>query len=218
MKNKRPIAFMLILAAFFAAVALRAEVSFGLNINSAGPESFYLNVSNYYRVPEAQVMVIHEQRMSDEEIPVVLYLASQAHVGPEIIIRQRLGGLSWMDIALAYHLNAGIFYVPFSRDPGPPYGRAYGYYRHHRRGDWGKIRLADEDVVNMVNLRFVSEHYGYRPDEVAQYRGHGGSFHKVGKKGQGGGDNVKGGRDDDKYEGKGHGKGGKSHGQGHGKK
>lgn len=205
-----------------------AEVSFGLSMNSGGPDSFYLNVSNYYHVPQERVMYLHERRFSDEEIPVVLFLAGRARVGPEIIIEQRLGGRSWMDIALFYRLDPGIFYVPMSGDPGPPYGRAYGHYRKHKKSQWGQIRLDDADVVNLVNLRFVSEHYGYSPAQVVQFRGQGGHFAKVGKRGQGdegglqgkdkGGNGKGNGDKEDGGKAKGKGDKGDGRGKGHGKK
>jgi hypothetical protein len=209
MDMKRAV-WLLLAAGLGLGTLARAEVNFGLEMDSGGVNSFYLNVSNYYNVPQERVMFLHERRIPDEEIPVVLFLAGRAHVGPEVIVEQRLGGRSWMDIALVYHVDPGVFYVPMSRQPGPPYGHAYGYYKHHRRGDWNKIRLADADVVNMVNLRFVSEHYGYSPDEVARFRSQGGRFERVGHRGGG-----KQGGDDGPGRGAEH---GKSKGRGHGKK
>jgi hypothetical protein len=66
--------------------------------------------------------------------------------------------------------------VPLQRDPGPPYGKAYGYYKNKPRKDWGGIKLSDADVVNLVNLKFISGQYGYAPDEVAGMRSKGESF------------------------------------------
>jgi hypothetical protein len=211
--NAKRMFFILLAVSAWAASPARAEISFGLNVNGGGVESFYLDVSNYYQVPQAQVIMVRDRHIPDEEIPVVLFLATRAHVGPELIVQQRLGGRSWMDIALFYHLDPGIFYVPFQRDPGPPYGHAYGYYRHAKKNHWNKIRLGDADVVNFVNTRFVSEHYGYSPDEVARYRSQGGRFERVGRKGQGHDE----GRGQDRNDGQGNNGHGKGRGKGHGK-
>lgn len=161
------------------AVPSRPEVSLAVQANSGGVQSFYLGVSNYYHVPEREVIVVRERRIPDEEIPVVFFLASRARVAPGIIIEQRMSGMGWMDISLKLGLSPEVFYVPVAYDPGPPYGRAYGYYRHHPRSEWGRIRLVDADVVNMVNLRFMTEHYGYTPREVFTLRSQGRHFHEI---------------------------------------
>lgn len=160
-------------------VQSRPEVSLALQASSGGTQSFYLEVGSYYRVPEREVLVVRERRIPDDEIPVVFFLASRARVAPGIIVEQRLSGLGWMDISLRLGLSPEVFYVPVTYDPGPPYGRAYGYYRHHPRSEWGRIRLADADVVNMVNLRFMTEHYGYSPREVFTMRSNGRHFHEM---------------------------------------
>jgi hypothetical protein len=162
------------------------DVNFGISASDQGGSSFYLNVGQYYGVPEQQVVAVRERRIPDDEIPVVFFIAREARVEPRVIIEQRLGGRSWMDISLAYHLSPAVFYVPYQGDPGPPYGHAYGLYRRHRRADWGRIRLADDDVVNMVNMRFMKEHYGYRPEEVVAMRSQGRAFHEF-KRGNGNG-------------------------------
>jgi len=70
-----------------------------------------------------------------------------------------------MDIALHYKLSPEIFYVHFDRDPGPPYGRAWGHFRNRERREWGKIRLADDDIVNVVNLN-SSRSIGYEQTKL----------------------------------------------------
>jgi hypothetical protein len=206
MKFTRLIALQL--ACLWAAFPARAELNFGVSLNSEGAGNFYLNVGNYYQVPQERVLFVRDRQIPDEEIPVVFFLASRAGVGPEIIIEKRLAGRSWMEIALFYRLDPGIFYVPLRGEPGPPYGRAYGYYKRQHKNQWNKIRLADADIVNFVNLRFLSEHYGYSPEQIVKFRGQGGRFDKVGKAGREdkGKGNSPGGQGKDKGRGKGKGR------------
>jgi hypothetical protein len=49
---------------------------------------------------------------------------------------------------------------------GPPYGRAYGYYKNKPKKEWKTIVLSDDDVVNLLNLKFMSEHYDYPPEKI----------------------------------------------------
>jgi hypothetical protein len=153
-----------------------ADVDVGLSIGDDGLKGFYLAIGDYYHVPEKQIIIVRRQKVPEEEMPVVFFIARRADVSPEVIINMRLGGKSWWEISLHYGLRADAYYVPLKNDPGPPYGKAYGHYKHRNKKEWNKISLSDADIINFVNLRFISEHYGYSPDEVAKMRGAGKNF------------------------------------------
>ena len=118
-------------------------------------------------------MVIRERRIPDYKIPVVLYIAKRAGIAPAAIIDYRLRGRSWMDITLHFGLDPEIYYVPVRKLDGPPYGHAYGHYKNKQKN---KVVLDDNDVVNLVNLRLISERYGYAPEEVIRMRSGGKNF------------------------------------------
>ena len=179
MRRSFVLSLLLFIALFPAAEKCLAGVDFGLSIGSEGVKSFYLAIGDHYQVPEKQIMVVRERKISDEEMPVVFYLAARAKVGPETIIKLRLGGKSWMDISAKYGFGPEIYYVALKSDPGPPYGKAYGHFKNRKRKEWGSIKLTDADVVNFVNLRFISEHYGCSPDEIIKMRAKGKDFVSV---------------------------------------
>ena len=154
----------------------RSDVDLGLSIRDGEVRSFYVAVGDYYNVPDRTLVVVRDRNIPDNEVPVVFFLAQQARVSPDVIINLRLGGSSWMDITLRYGLGPQIFYVPLTVDPGPPYGKAYGYYKKRPRSKWGEIRLGDSEVVILVNLKFISSHYGYSPDQVVKMRSGGKNF------------------------------------------
>ncbi|MEE8577728.1 MAG: hypothetical protein V3T31_10770 [candidate division Zixibacteria bacterium] len=170
------------LALLFAGFALtggaRAGVDIGLSLDSDGIKGFYLAIGDHYQVPEKEIVFVREKKFPDEEMPVVFFLARHANVTSQVIISLRLGGKSWMDICTHYHLSPDLFYVPLKHDPGPPYGKAWGHFKNKKRkkNDWGSIRFSDADIVNFVNLKFVSEKYGYSPDEVIKMRSGGSDF------------------------------------------
>ena len=177
------------------------RVQFGVSGEYRGGDSFYMAVGDYYRVPEREIVIIRDRRIPDEEIPVVLFISSRAHVSSQAVLDLRLEGSSWMDISMHFGLEPEVFYVPVEGNYGPPYGKAYGYYRNHKKG-WNNVRLEDSDIVNFVNLRFVSEHYGTSPDKVIHMRSEGRNFREIndnfhkGKKDRG--DKGRGNRGGDK--------------------
>ena len=79
-----------------------------------------------------------------------------------------------LDITLHYGLTPEIYYVPVTR-VGPPYGNAYGHYKKYKN-DYRRVVLVDNDVVNLVNLRFMSEYHGIPPETVMDRRGRGEAF------------------------------------------
>jgi len=153
-----------------------ADISAGVSIDEDGLKGFYLTIGDHYQVEEEEIVVIRKRNIPDEEMPVVFFLAKRAGVSPAVIVKLRLGGKSWMEITADFGLTAEIFYVPVTVDPGPPYGKAYGHFRNRERAEWGQIWLTDGDIVNFVNLRFISEHYDYSTDEIIRMREKGADF------------------------------------------
>ena len=109
-------------------------------------------------------------------MPVVFFIAAQAKVEPEIIVDLELVAAGRYDISVRYGVYPDVYYVPLEIDPGPPYGKAYGYYKNKPRKEWRAIRLSDNDIVNLVNLHFISKHYSYDPGQVVKMRSEGKNY------------------------------------------
>jgi hypothetical protein len=210
---KSIIAALLVLTVLICAVpALAQHVSTGISISDGELRSFYLAIGDYYRVPEPRVVHVKKHyRMRDEDLPVVFYIASCARVDPDVIIDLRLRQrMSWLNITFHFGLTPEIYYVPVQR-VGPPYGKAYGHYKKHEH-NYKRVVLADEDVVNLVNLRFISDYHRVAPEIVMDMRSQGGKFVVIneevrkGKDGNHGQEDEKG-KDKHKDSGKGKGKG-----------
>lgn len=166
-----------VLAYIFAVsspVSAATQWDVGISGGKGGIDGFHLSIGEYYRVPEREVIVIHERGIDDEDLPVVFFLAERAHVSPEIIVTHRHSGMSWMEITLHFGLSPEIYYVPVRHHH--PYGHAYGYYEHHPRKAWRKMHFKDRDIVDQVNLKFMSEHHKYAPENVMKYRSEGRRF------------------------------------------
>lgn len=174
-----PVIIFLFLAFLYLPKPCQAGMDIGISVGDEGVRSFYFSVGDYYRVPEATV-VQYRRVIPDDELPVVFFIAQRARVAPAIIVRLRSGGMSWYDISLRYGIGPDVYYVPVNVERlGPPYGKAYGHYRKYPRHKWKHIRLADDDIVNMVNLKFISDYEHVSPDEVIRHRGKGAHFRDI---------------------------------------
>jgi hypothetical protein len=162
-------------------VGIRADVNLVVDGDENGIRTFQLAVGDFYKVSEHDVTVARQRQIPNEEIPVVFFLAQRAGVDPTLIIDLRLGGRSWMDITYYYGMGADIYYVKSKPASGPPYGKAIGYYKNVPHKEWKYIKLANEDVINLVNLRFISSYYGCPTDKVMKMRSNGKTFVDINK-------------------------------------
>jgi hypothetical protein len=207
MMRKILFSFAALLCMAALALAAPGQASLGVSVTDGRLRAFYFSIGSYYHVPGADVLRIRDRyRLRDEELPVVFFLAARAHVAPSVIMGLRVRGLHWLDIVFRYNLTPDIFYVPVSVGRiGPPYGNAYGYFRKYRaRREWRRIALSDREVIDLVNLRFISESRRIPPETVMEMRGRGEGFvvinDEIGKgKGQSGnGHEGQPGKDKDK--------------------
>jgi hypothetical protein len=195
---------LVVLAGFvFSALSAPAQVQAGAVVSGEGLRSFYFAIGNYYQVPEREVVVVRERAISPDEVPVVFFVARQARVEPAVIVDLRRRGLSWSDVAFHFRLDPDIYYFR----GGPPYGKAYGY--------WKKHPPRDAEVIDAVNVHFLSDYHRVSPDSVLAGRSHGSSYAFVAQ----GFDNEKHKgevhRKDDRDEDQDRGRG-RDHGKGHG--
>ena len=134
----------------------------GISGSDRGINGFSLSIGDYYHVPVQEIIII-ERSIPYEETSVIYFLAQHSHKTPHYIMSLRLRGMSWWDISIYLGLNPRTIYVIDSRrHSGPPYGKAYGYQR-----------LNDSDIVELVNVRFLSSYHGISVDEVIDRRSRG---------------------------------------------
>ncbi len=131
---------------------------------------FYAALADHYRLPDSVVRSIHERRLPDDELAVIFFLAAQAAIQPDDVADLRLLKKSWMELTTHFGLTAEIFYVPVTSDPSPPFAKPYALYKAQPRTLWKRITLEDPDILNLVNLRFVSSYFKVPPEDVIRLR------------------------------------------------
>jgi len=179
MLNLRKLMLAIISLLLIGGGGYAADINIGASIKDGNLDGFYIAISEHYDVSQREIKHVRAARISDEELPVVFYLAQKGNVRPSDIIMFRLKGYSWMEITLQFGLRADIYYVMFDKKPGPPYGNAYGHFKKHKRKHWDEIRLTDDDIINLVNLRFLCDRYNWSPNRVAAMRGKGRNFSDI---------------------------------------
>jgi hypothetical protein len=151
-----------------------AQVYTGTKIGKNGSlDDYYLSIENYFHIAEKEILDFAGKKIPDEDLPVVFFMAQKAGTAPQAIADLRSGGMGWMKIARHFNFTPRIFYVPvLERTVKAPYKRIYELYR----GDKAHLKLSDADIVNLVNLKLMSNHYGRDPQEIIQMRNKGETF------------------------------------------
>ena len=160
--------------AFLALLLRRRPDSRTADPDSSGEDNsnFFRATGKYYRAARKEVMTLAEAGLPLDEVAVILHLARHAAVEPEEVIHLR-SERSWSEVLYHLNLTPEILYVPVS----PPKGLApKQLLTQSAQQAWSVLDLEDADIINLVNLRFISEHYGYRPEQVIALRSSGWSF------------------------------------------
>jgi len=160
---------LLVLAAMGTARAVTADVAVGVEVGDDA--RIFLNLTNqtWRPAPTMVTTVIHESRYPENDFPVISFLAFHSHRSPTFIMNLHNGGASWSDIFYQLNVSPSVLFVGIDRDPGPPYGKAWGYWKNHRRpGVRERYRFADRDIVGLVKVQTVSRHFGMSPLRVIQ--------------------------------------------------
>lgn len=142
--------------------------------------SFYSAIQSYYRIPEPEIVGLKEQGLSYEELPVVFFIAERSKTETSRAMEMRNAGRIWTEVAFRLGLMPDVFYVPVATPVNsPPYDHAYSSYSRKPKREWKTVSLTDKDVVNLVNLRFLSDNYRCPPERVIEMRASGKTFLEI---------------------------------------
>jgi len=152
---------------------------YGYGAGAGALDAFLGTASSYFGTPYDDVYSLEQRGLSESEIPVALYLSSYAGVSPLTIADMRLSGMPWMDITRRYDLSPEIYYYPMQGINDSYYGRVYNEFESRPRYEWRSLRLSDQDVINLANLRFATEAYRMDPQQVIRLRSQGTDFPRL---------------------------------------
>jgi hypothetical protein len=145
--------------------AVSVDVAMGMNVNE--DTRIFLNVSNQVWRPAMPVTVIERMRYPEDDFPVVAFLAYHTHRDPGAILSLRYEGYPWAEVLFRLNVSPSVLFVGMDRDPGPPYGNAWGYWKKNSRpGMHRRVRFSDRDVVGLVKVQTAARHFGASPFAV----------------------------------------------------
>jgi len=151
----------------FAGLDIDFAVSANIPIDDDTNLFFAIN-SRYFDHDHARVVDLGARYRNPDDLSVVLFLSRHSGRNTAEIVALRSKGLSWWEVGLRLGVPADAYFVRVDRDPGPPYGNAYGHWKKHRHNARA-FALSDVEVRDLVAVRMIHEYYGV-PVEVAMSR------------------------------------------------
>jgi hypothetical protein len=155
----------------------QAGVSFDFLFSTSSvsdDDQYYLNlaVSNYGYPRTVIEPVLPRVRYVEQDLPVILFLANVSGRPVDAIVDLRAGGLGWSVIFSRVGVPYDVLFVDIDRDPGPPYGKAWGHWKKNPK----RCVLSDSDIANFVNVQVGHRVTGISPYEIAHARSGGKSI------------------------------------------
>ena len=135
---------------------------------------YYEAVAAYHQVSYDSVvakLLVADTTLAAVDLPVILLIAERAVTAPATIAEARSQGGSWVDIARGRMLQLDIFYFMIV---GPieseTYAPIFGKFKSTAEKDWKLLEFTDQEIVDLVNLRFISSHHDYSLFKIMEMR------------------------------------------------
>lgn len=128
-----------------------------------------LAVSDYGYSRQVLEPVLPRLRHLEADLPVVLFLARASGKPVDLIVGWRSEGLGWSVIFGRAGVPLGVLFAGIDRDPGPPYGKAWGHWKKDPRG----ARISDGDIAALAQIQVGSRVTGLAPLALARQQGRG---------------------------------------------
>ncbi len=150
------------------------DIDMGATLQINDDTQVFLAVSSRYFERDREVIVLWRDRYDNpDDCTVAFFLARHSGKSPQQIFNMRREGLSWWEIGFSLGVPVDVWFVPVSRDPGPPYGNAYGHWRKHKRNPEHHMFLTDAEIRDLVSVRMVHEYYGVDASVAMEWRASG---------------------------------------------
>jgi hypothetical protein len=152
-------------------VAVWSTSVFSEDLVKEREQAYYDALSEYFEVSLDAIAGLQEQGVAIEELPVLILLADRAEIPVDKIGKNRAGGTSLMSITEECGLGANEFYIIFgAKFSSETYSPIFEKYRHVESAQEADVQFTDDEIVNLVNLKFISSVHDYSIFEVMAKR------------------------------------------------
>lgn len=134
---------------------------------------FFLNVTHrYYGSSQRAAGVLERCADPADDFPVVMFMAQASGRRADAVLSMRSKNLPWSRVMARIQVPSDRLFAGLDRDPGPPYGRAWGEWKKtRRRGEKpAQVVLDDESVQDLVRLQIAASALRVSPAAIVSER------------------------------------------------
>lgn len=144
-------------------------------------ESSYLkSMAAWYKVDPVVIISIGQGTRDPLDVHVNLFLAKAAGENPMALHALRMkSGTTWVEVIRSRGINPSILFTPSGASPSANFARVYGQQRKLARAPGYKMVLYDQDVRNLVALKFCVKALGMTQRDVFGRCGKGMSLQSI---------------------------------------
>jgi hypothetical protein len=168
-----PLALLLALVPPAGALGQPGEVGEGAQ---EAVEAYLRGVGEFFDVDPEEVSILGEWRLPADEIPVLVFFARRTGVSADALAALRRNGGSWSDLAGRFGLSLQALHTPLPVGRSGPLSRVVSEYGSLPAVQWRNISLTDEEIIALVNLRFLAGYLEIPPTAVMEGWEGAGSF------------------------------------------
>jgi hypothetical protein len=139
-----------------------------------------LTVSNYGYPRTVVEPLLPRIAYVEADLPVILFLAQRSGRPPVFFVDLRARGASWAVCFNQGGVPIDVLFVGIDRDPGPPYGKAWGHWKNQGR----RVTLSDDDIRGLARVQVGNRVSGLATYELARGGGNNVAVRVADKKGR----------------------------------
>lgn len=149
------------------------DIDLGASVSIGNHTDLYFAISSRYFDEKPEVVERWGRHCPNpDDLAVALFLRKHSGHSLDSIFSLRGDGLSWWKISVKFGVPADVFFVPVKSKPGPPYGKAYGHWKKHKRNRQALL-LSDAEVGHLVAVRMIHDYYSVPVETAMRWRSSG---------------------------------------------
>lgn len=134
----------------------------------------------YFKISTDVVAALRATGVTAEELPVCCHIARHSGTNAESIAKMRARGDTWREIVLGRNMGMNIFYQPIvGTSVSETYYPIFAKFDAVPASQWRKLELSDDEILNLVNLRFIASQHDYSVYKVMAQRDDGLPFLEI---------------------------------------
>jgi hypothetical protein len=144
------------------------------------PDMYLENLSGHFGVSQDRLVQLINRGVEPSELPVILTISQKTGMRDVNVMTMRQNGLRWTSALKVAKLDARVFYfAPPQKITSSRFVSIFSALESAGADNQQSIELTDEQIVDLANVKFLSEYHEYQTGELINKRDAGASYESI---------------------------------------